>query len=50
MENEGKMIGQIDCVKVRKNAKLLLLALVTAVTKRSGTWQVLFQVPYAKLA
>jgi hypothetical protein len=37
MENEGKMIGQIDCVKARKNAKLLLLVVVTAVTKLSGT-------------
>jgi hypothetical protein len=49
-EIEGKTIGQIDCVKVRKNAKLLPLSLVTAVTKRPGTWQVLFQLPYPMLA
>jgi hypothetical protein len=48
MENEGKMIGQIDYAQVRKNAKLLLLDLVTAVTKHSSTWQVLFQLLYAK--
>jgi hypothetical protein len=50
MKNEGKTIGQIDCVKVRKNVKLLPPGPVTAVTKRSGTCQVLFQVPYAKPA
>jgi hypothetical protein len=44
MKAKGKTIGQIDCVKVQKNAKLLPPALVTAVTKRSGTWKVLFQV------
>jgi len=45
MENEGKTIGQIDYAQVRKNVKLLLTRPVTAVTKRSGTWQVLFQLP-----
>lgn len=35
-------MGQIDCVKVRKNAKLLPPPLVTAVTTPSGTWKVLF--------
>jgi len=48
MENEGKTIGQIDCAQVRKNVKLLPPNLVTAVTKRFGTWQVLFQLPYSK--
>jgi hypothetical protein len=47
MENEGKTIGQIDCAQVRKNVKLLPPCPVTAVTKPSGTWQVLFQLLYA---
>jgi hypothetical protein len=47
MKSESKTVGQIDCVKVQKNVKLLPPALVTAVTKRSGTWKVLFEVPNA---
>jgi hypothetical protein len=47
IENEGKTVGQIDCVKVQKNVKLLPPALVTAVTKRSGTWKVLLELPNA---
>ena len=35
-------MGQIDCVKVRKNAKLSPPSIVTAVTIPSGTWIVLF--------
>jgi hypothetical protein len=50
MGNEGKTIGQIDCAQARKNVNLLLHCPVTAVTKRSGTWQVLFQVPNAEAA
>jgi hypothetical protein len=50
MENEGKTIGQIDCAQVRKNVELLPPARVTVVTKRSSTWQVLFQVSKAKPA
>jgi hypothetical protein len=37
MKNKGKAVGQIDCVKVQKNAKLLLWALVTVVTKSYDT-------------
>jgi hypothetical protein len=37
MKIKGKAVGQIDCVKVQKNAELLLLALVTAVTKQYDT-------------
>jgi hypothetical protein len=37
MKTKGKAVGQIDCVKVQKNAELLLYALVTAVTKHYDT-------------
>jgi hypothetical protein len=45
--NEGKTVGQIDCVKIRKNINLLPPSLVTAVTKDSGTWKVLLELPNA---
>ncbi len=41
MKSKGKAVGQIDYVKVQKNAKLLLSALVTAVTKYYDTSYVL---------
>ncbi|MFL6483227.1 MAG: hypothetical protein ACJ70Z_00720, partial [Nitrososphaera sp.] len=37
MKSKGKAAGQIDYVKVQKNAKLLLCALVTVVTKSYDT-------------
>lgn len=48
MKSKGKAAGQIDYVKVQKNAKLLLGTLVTVVTKSYDTSYVLSL--YQKLA
>jgi hypothetical protein len=48
MKSKGKAAGQIDYVKVQKNAKLLLCALVTTVTKSYDTSYLLSL--YQKLA
>jgi hypothetical protein len=37
LKTKGKAVGQIDCIKVQKNAELLLWVLVTAVTKDYDT-------------